>query len=53
MLLSKNVYKMGEVKSFVEMYHPDNAVMRHVSNLFNGNATSPFRNILKQRQKQV
>lgn len=44
--------KWGEVKNFVEMYHPDKAVASRVSNLFNDIAMSHFRDIVKQRQKQ-
>jgi hypothetical protein len=37
----------------VERYHPDNAVTNRIINLFNDNAMSHFRNILKCRQKQI
>jgi hypothetical protein len=41
------------VQSFVERYHPDKAVTNRIINLFNDNAMSHFRNILKRRQKQI
>lgn len=53
LLLKKCVQSCGEVKNFVEMYHPDKAVASRVSNLFNDIAISHFRNNVKQRRKQV
>ena len=45
--------KWGEVQSFVERYHPDNAVASRSINIFNDNAMCHFRNIFKRRQKQI
>ncbi|XP_069961423.1 uncharacterized protein [Cherax quadricarinatus] len=45
--------KWSEVQSFVEKYHPNKAVASRVCNMFNDNALSHFRQILKRRQKQT
>ncbi|XP_067134160.1 tigger transposable element-derived protein 1-like isoform X1 [Centruroides vittatus] len=52
-LINKMCAKWSEVQSFVERYHPDNAVASRVINLFNDNAMSHFRNIVKRRQNQI
>ena len=45
--------KWSELQSFVEKYHPNKAVASRVCNMFNDNALSHFRQILKRRQKQT
>ncbi|XP_023230982.1 tigger transposable element-derived protein 1-like isoform X1 [Centruroides sculpturatus] len=52
-LINKMCAKWSEVQSFVERYHPDNAVASRVINLFNDNAMSHFHNIVKRRQNQI
>jgi hypothetical protein len=48
------VCKMWEtVQKFVEKLYPSKAVAVWAMNLFNNNAVSYFREILKRRQKQV
>ena len=42
-----------KVQNFVEKHHVNKAVSGWCINLFNDNAMSHFRGILKQRQKQV
>jgi Ca2+-binding EF-hand superfamily protein len=50
----REVCKMWEtVQKFVEKHHLSKAVAVRVMNLFNDNAMSYFREILKRRQKQV
>lgn len=45
--------KMWEtVQNFIEKHHPNKAVAMRAMNLFNDNAMSHFREILKKRQKQ-
>ena len=45
--------KMWEtVQNFVEKHHPNKAVAVRAMNIFNDNAMSHFREILKRRQKQ-
>lgn len=41
------------VQNFIAKHHPNKAVAVRSINLFNGNAMSHFRQILKRRQKQV
>ena len=41
------------VSSYIEKYHPNKAVAMRTTNLFNNNAVSHFRQILKRRQKQM
>jgi hypothetical protein len=41
------------VQKLIERHHPSNAVAVRAMNLFNDNAMSHFREILKRRQKQV
>jgi hypothetical protein len=41
------------VQKFVENHHPSKAVVVRAINLFNDNAMSYFREILKRKQKQV
>jgi hypothetical protein len=41
------------VEKFAEKHHPSKAVAVRAMNLFNDNAVSYFREILKRRQKQV
>ena len=45
--------KWGEVRSFVEPYHPDKAVASCSINMFSDNALCHFRNILKRRQEKI
>ena len=52
-LINQMCAKWGEVQSFVEMYHPDKAVASRVINLFNDNAMSHVRTIVKHKQKQI
>jgi type III secretory pathway component EscR len=40
------------VQNFVENHHPNKAVAVPAMNIFNDNAMSHFREILKRRQKQ-
>jgi hypothetical protein len=40
------------VQNFVEKHHPNKAVAARAMNIFNDNAMSHFREILKWRQKQ-
>jgi hypothetical protein len=40
------------VQKFVEKHHPNTAVAVQAMNIFNENAMSHFREILKRRQKQ-
>jgi hypothetical protein len=50
----REVCKMWEtVQNFVEKHHPSKAVAVRSMNLFNDNAMSYFREILRRRQKQV
>jgi hypothetical protein len=50
----REVCKMWEtVQKFVEKYHPSKAVAVRAMNLFNDNAMSYFREILKRRQEHV
>jgi hypothetical protein len=50
----REVCKMWEtVHKFVEKHHLSKAVAVRAMNLFNNNAMSYFREILKRRQKQV
>jgi hypothetical protein len=50
----REVCKMWEtVQEFVEKHHQSKAVAVRAMNLFNDNAMSFFREILKRRQKQV
>jgi hypothetical protein len=50
----REVDKMWEtVQKFVEKLHPSKAVAVRAMNLFNDNAMSYFREILKRRQRQV
>lgn len=41
------------VASYIEKHHPNNEVAIRAANLFNDNAVSHFRQILKRRQKQM
>ena len=41
------------VQYFVEKHHPNKAVAVRVMDLYNDNAMSHFREILKRRQKQM
>ena len=43
----------GKEQNYVEKHHPNKAVSGRCMNLFNDNARSHFRGILKRRQKQV
>ena len=52
-LISEICAKWGEVQGFVERYHPNKAVAGRCINIFNDNAMSHFRNILKRKQKQI
>jgi hypothetical protein len=45
--------EISEVQKFVENRHPSKAMAVRVMDLFNDNAMSYFREILKRRQKQV
>lgn len=45
--------KWEAVQSFVQNHHPNKAVAGRCMNLFNDKAMSPFREILKRRQRQV
>lgn len=50
----KEVFMMWEkVQSFVEKHHPNKAVSGRAGNLYNDNAISHFRGILKRTQEQV
>ena len=50
----KEMCKMWEtVQNFVEKHHPNKAIAVGVMNLFNNNAMSHFREILKRRQNQM
>jgi hypothetical protein len=50
----REVCKMWEtVQKFVENHRPSKALAVRAMNLFNDNAVSYFRQILKRRQKQV
>jgi hypothetical protein len=50
----REVCKMWEtVQNFVKKHHPSKTVAVQVMNLFNDNAMSHYREILKRRQKQV
>jgi hypothetical protein len=42
----------GFVQNFVEKHHPNKAVTVRAINIFNDNAMSHFREILKRRQKK-
>jgi hypothetical protein len=44
---------MWKVQKRVEKHHPSKAVAVRAMNLFNDNAMSYFREILRRRQKQV
>lgn len=49
----REMCKMWEtVQNFVEKHHPNKAVAVRAMNIFNDNAMSHFREILKRRQKQ-
>lgn len=50
-LIKEMCAKWVEVKNFVEIYHPDKAVTRRVSNLVNDSAISHFRNIIETEVK--
>lgn len=52
-LIQEICAKWCEVQSFVERYHPDKAVAIHSIKIFNDNAMSHFRNIIKDRLKQI
>ena len=52
-LISEICEKWCEVQSFVERYHPNKAVASRTINIFNDNAMSHFRNILKRNQKHI
>jgi hypothetical protein len=50
----REMCKMWEtVQNFVEKHQPNKAVAVRAINIFNDNAMSHFREILKRRQKQV
>ena len=49
----REMCKMWEtVQKFVEKHHPNKAVAVRAMNIFNDNAMSHFREILKRREKQ-
>jgi type III secretory pathway component EscR len=46
------IHNWPVVQNFVEKQHPNKAVAVRAMNIFNDNAMSRFREILKRRQKQ-